>query len=139
MTIGYTATSILITDDGDPSRPPLVLLLDATSEEIAAAHASYSTLIPEPDYAGFYDDLLISSIYKALIYMPKTADLAVALIVFVSQIHRAMAGCVNQDAMQVAIWNLLSQVALTEANGIELAGLMGKHHLTGTYLLAPPR
>ena len=137
MAIAYTATSILITDDGNASRPLLRLPLDATSEEIAAAHASYSTLVPEPDYVGFYSGLLSSLTYQSVVVMPATAEQVKAMVVFVAQIQEAMAGRVSPPTLQGAIWLLLGQVALTQANATELSMLMAKHHLAGTYALAP--
>jgi hypothetical protein len=48
-----------------------------------------------------------------------------------------MAGRVNEQAMQGAIWLLLSQVQLTEQHVAELSALMAQHHLDKSYSLAP--
>ncbi len=53
MAIAYSPTEIRITDDRDPSRPPLVLPATATSSEVAAAAAEYLQPDPAPDYDGF--------------------------------------------------------------------------------------
>ena len=49
-----------------------------------------------------------------------------------------MTGRVNEQAMQGAIWLLLSQVQLGEDNVTELTVLMNTYHLDKTYSLAPP-
>jgi hypothetical protein len=51
--IAYSSTGITITDDRDPSRPPLVLPVGSTSAEVEAAVAEYSPPDPQPDYDGF--------------------------------------------------------------------------------------
>ena len=51
--IAYTPTAIVITDDRDPSRPPLVLPAGSTAAEVDAAVAGYSPPVPPPDYDGF--------------------------------------------------------------------------------------
>jgi hypothetical protein len=92
---------------------------------------------PQPDYVGFYSDLLASATYQAVIQMPATAELARALAVFVSAIQDAMNYRVNTQAMQGAIWLLLGQVALTDEHVAELTELMATHHLDLTYTLTP--
>jgi hypothetical protein len=51
--IAYSSTSVTITDDRDPSRPPLVLPATATPTEVEAAAAEYLQPVPAPDYDGF--------------------------------------------------------------------------------------
>jgi hypothetical protein len=138
MAIQYASNLITITDDRDPTRPPLVLPVTATAAEVEAAVIGYLQPEPTPDYQGFYSGLLNSLTYRSVVLMPATAELARALAIFFSAMQDAMAGRVNPAAMQGAIWLLLSQVALTEAHAIELAGLMATYHLSGSYLLAPP-
>lgn len=92
---------------------------------------------PQPDYVAFYGALLGSSIYSAVITQPATADLARAMVVFVSAIQDCMAGRENQPAMQGAIWLLLSQIPLDQSHAAELTGLMSQHHLAGVYQLQP--
>ena len=92
---------------------------------------------PQPDYVGFYSALLSSATYSAVLQMPATAELARALAVFVSAIQDAMNYRVNPQAMQGAIWLLLSQVALTDEHVAELTELMATHHLDLTYTLTP--
>jgi hypothetical protein len=92
---------------------------------------------PQPDYVGFYSDLLGSATYEAVIGMPATAELARALAVFVSAIQDAMNYRVNPQAMQGAIWLLLGQVALTDEHVAELTELMATHRLDLVYTLQP--
>lgn len=93
---------------------------------------------PVPDYVAFYEALLTSSVYQAVLSQPATAELARAMVVFVSAIQDCMAGRENQSALQGAIWLLLSQLTLEPAHAAELAALMKQHHLAGVYVLQPP-
>jgi len=135
--IAYTLTGVVISDDRDPSRPPLVLPLGSTSAEVEAAALSYLQPQADPDYQGFYSALLSSSVYLAVLQMPATAELARALAVFVSAIQDAMAGRENREALQGAIWLLLGQVTVTEGHIAELSMLMATYHLSKIYSLAP--
>lgn len=92
---------------------------------------------PGPDYIGFYSALLGSTTYQAVLQVPATAELARALAVFVSAIQDAMNYRVNEQAIQGAIWLLLSQVVLTDAHVAELTELMSVYHLDKSYSLAP--
>jgi len=62
--IYYTQTSIVVTDDTDPGRPPLVLPLpgEFTAEAIAAIEAAIAAYMPpfpaDPDWGGFLSQLL---------------------------------------------------------------------------------
>lgn len=137
MAIAYSPTGIIISDDRDPSRPPLVLPVGTASAEVAAAAAEYSQAAIEPDYVGFYSALLGSNIYAAVISQTKTADSAFAMAVFVSAIQDAMASRENRPAMQGAIWLLLSEIPLDMAHVAELTVLMNQYHLAGVYQLQP--
>ena len=92
---------------------------------------------PSPDYQGFYQALLISEVYGAVLDQEATADLARALAVFVSAIQDALNGRVNEQALQGAIWLLLSKLALQPEHLAELHGLMVQFHLGGVYSLFP--
>lgn len=137
MAIAYSTAGIIITDDLNPSRAPLVLPVGTASAEVAAAAAEYSPAIIEPDYVGFYSALLGSNIYAAVINQPKTADSAFAMAVFVSAIQDCMASRENRPAMQGAIWLLLSEIPLDMAHVAELTVLMNQYHLAGVYQLQP--
>ena len=92
---------------------------------------------PGPDYVGFYSALLASTTYQDVLQVPATAELARALVVFVSAIQDAMNYRANPQALQGAIWLLLGQVALNDENLAELMGLMSVYHLDTIYALAP--
>ncbi len=52
--INYTNNGIEITDDHDPSKLPLILPTDTASNEVAAQHGAYQSLIsPDPNWLGF--------------------------------------------------------------------------------------
>lgn len=53
MAISYTITGVIISDDRDRNRPPLVLPAGATSAEVEAAAAAYLDLPREPNFDGF--------------------------------------------------------------------------------------
>ena len=92
---------------------------------------------PGPDYAGFYSALWASTTYQAVLQVPATADLARALVVFVSAIQEAMNYRANPQALQGAIWLLLGQVAWSDENLAELMELMSVYRLDTVYTLAP--
>lgn len=93
--------------------------------------------VPGADYQGFYAALLVSGVYAAVLGQDATADLARALAVFVSAIQDALNGRVNEQALQGAIWLLLSKLTLQPANLAELQALMGQFRLDGIYSLFP--
>lgn len=53
MAISYTATGVIITDDRNPDRAPLMLPAGATSAEVEAAAIAYLDLPPQPNFDGF--------------------------------------------------------------------------------------
>jgi len=65
MAIFYSPTTVAITDDiGD--RPPIVLPIGASLEEVEQAAAAYHTAsLPEPDWPGFLAALLQSAMFGA--------------------------------------------------------------------------
>lgn len=92
---------------------------------------------PQPDYVGFYRALLSSQVYAAVLSLPATAELARAMVVFVSAIQDCMAGRPEPQSMQGAIWLLLGQVTLGDEHVAELAGLMNEHQMNLVYTLQP--
>jgi DNA-binding LytR/AlgR family response regulator len=72
-----------------------------------------------------------------VLQVPATAELARALVVFVSAIQDAMNYRSNPQALQGAIWLLLGQIALTDENLAELMELMSVYRLDTVYTLAP--
>ncbi len=96
---------------------------------------------PSPDYQGFYTALLSSAAYASVLQQSMTSDspaLATLIAIFVSAIGEAMAGRVNQAALQQAVWLLLGNVTATEADLVELQTLLVASHLDGIYSLQPP-
>lgn len=54
MSIQYTATNIIISDESDPSRKPLTLPRNTSPEEVEAAALAYLPQPPlNPDWLGF--------------------------------------------------------------------------------------
>lgn len=138
--ISRTATQIIISDDHDRNRAPVILAATATTAEVEAAAVAYfgeaATRIP-PDYVGFYGGMLVSSVYQTVMAEPSTPDQVKAMLAFVSQLQECMSGRENRDAMQSSIWLLLSRVPLSPGLGAELYGLMQQYHLAGVYQLQP--
>jgi hypothetical protein len=141
MSISHTPAAIIITDDQNPNREPLILAPNASPQQIAAALLAYlgpERLRQPPDYIKFYNALIASSVYANVLSVPATADLARAMAVFVSAIQDCMADRENRNAMQAAIWLLLPELPLDLAHAAELQGLMIEYHLAEIYSLQPP-
>lgn len=93
---------------------------------------------PEPNYRAFYDALLTSQVYGAVVATPgKSGDQAAAMTVFLGAIQDALSGRENRPALQQAIWLLLGQLQLNAASLAELQGLIEQHHLAGVYSMFP--
>jgi hypothetical protein len=141
MSISHTPAGIIITDDQNPNREPLILAPSSSPQEIQAALLAYlgpERLRQPPDYIKFYDALIASSVYASALSVPATASLARAMTVFVSAIQDCMANRENRNAMQAAIWLLLPELPLDLAHAAELQGLMVAHNLSEIYSLQPP-
>ena len=92
---------------------------------------------PQPDYVGFYRALLGSQVYAAVLSLPATAELARAMVVFVSAIQDSMAGRPEPRSLQGAIWLLLGQVTLSDEHAAELGQLFAAYHMDVSYSLQP--
>jgi hypothetical protein len=93
---------------------------------------------PEPNYRAFYDALLASQVYGAVVATPgKSGDQAAAMTVFLGAIQDSLGGRENRIALQQAIWLLLSQLQLSAEGLAELLALMDEHRLSGVYSLSP--
>ena len=95
---------------------------------------------PSPDYVTFYGSLLTSTAYQSVLQQAMTSTspaLATTIAVFASAIGEAMAGRVNQPALQSAVWLLLGTATVSDADEVELQGLLEQSYLAGTYTLAP--
>jgi hypothetical protein len=78
---------------------------------------------PAPDYIGFYNSLLTSSVYQSILQQSMTSDspaISTLIAVFISAISEAMVGRANVAAMQKVIWLLLGSVSFTNADAEEL-------------------
>jgi hypothetical protein len=95
---------------------------------------------PGPDYQGFYSALLVSACYQAVLgeVLSTTSPApAGALAVFVSAMQDCLSGRANPDAMQGAIWLLLSQLNLDMVHVVELQTMLTNAHLDQLYSLTP--
>lgn len=98
-------------------------------------------VVPKPDYRGFYDALLISTVYNAALQQVMAAPTpgpAAALAVLISALQDALNGRPNPPALQSAIWLLLGQLSLPSEAAAELQGLLDAAYLSDLYSLAPP-
>lgn len=93
---------------------------------------------PGPDYRGFYDGLLSSQVYGAVVATPgKSGDQAAAMTVFLGAIQDALSSRENRPALQSAIWLLLGQLQLNAEGLAELQALLDANYLADIYTLAP--
>ena len=74
MAISYTITSVVISDDRDPSRAPLLLPLGATSAEVEAAAAGYFGPPTDPDWTQFRQALRTENGFSAAFQAAMAAD-----------------------------------------------------------------
>ena len=98
-------------------------------------------VLPQPDYRGFYDALLVSGTYSAALQQVMSAPTpgpAAALAVLISALQDALNGRPNPPALQSAIWLLLGQLALPPEAAAELQGLLDAANLAELYSLTPP-
>lgn len=105
---------------------------------------------PEPDFNGFYADLLGSNVYQQTIVPTLRSGASPQLISFMSifrfAIEDAMNGRIqpnqpaNPNSLQSALWLLMeaAQSVLTADDLQELQTLMDLHNLSNTYVLVPP-
>lgn len=98
-------------------------------------------VVPQPDYRGFYDALLVSATYSAALQQVMSASTpgpAAALAVLISALQDALNGRPNPPALQSAIWLLLGQLTLPPEAATELQGLLDAANLSELYSLTPP-
>jgi hypothetical protein len=72
--IAYTLAGIVISDDRDPSRAPLLLPLGATSAEVEAAAATYLGPPTDPDWTQFRQALRTENGFSAAFQAAMAAD-----------------------------------------------------------------
>lgn len=93
---------------------------------------------PGPDYQSFYDAILGSSVYQAVVLAEgKTGDQAAAMTVFLGAIQETKNIKENRAAMQGAIWLLLSELQLTTAGLAELQAIMDETRMSPVYTMQP--
>jgi len=132
--------------DPEPSYNPIEeYLVPSTAIDLDALAYTYGWMVeplppPGPDYQGFYSALLISACYQAVLaeVLSTTSPApAGALAVFVSAMQDCLSGRANPDAMQGAIWLLLSQLNLDMVHVVELQTMLTNAHLDQLYSLTP--
>jgi hypothetical protein len=74
MAISYLQSGIVITDDSNPGREPLILPPDATSDDVAAAALAYLGPVIEPDWAQFRRALRTENGFSAAFSVAMTTD-----------------------------------------------------------------
>ena len=117
MAISYQQSGIVITDDHNPSRPPLVLPADATPAEVAAAAAPYHEQPPSPDWSQFRQALRTENGYAPAFSAAMVADpmagvgLAIGLDAFrrdgnygdfLDELQSAFAALPQEQALHIA-------------------------------------
>lgn len=95
----------------------------------------------EPDYLAFWDAVLVSSAYAALLGAAMSSlPVNTALTAFIAAFQDAKEGRPNAGAIQACIFLVMGTAAqgLTAEHLAELQGLMDGHHLSSLYTLQPP-
>jgi hypothetical protein len=90
------------------------------------------------DYQGFWDALLISSVYQS-IRAQSIQSLAVntCCTEFIAAMTDAKMGRPNRDAIQACIWLLMAELTLSADEVTELQGLLADAQMDGVYTLQP--
>jgi hypothetical protein len=94
---------------------------------------------PGPDYAGFYDDLIASSVYqsisfKAALFQPLLA----ASTEFIAAFGDAKADRPNPDAIQMTVWKLMYWLNPGETEITAIQAMLAANHLDALYSLEVP-
>jgi len=74
MGIAYTTTGVIVTDDRNPDRKPLVLPADAPPADVSAAVAAYIGPTYEPDWTQFRQALRTENGFSAAFSAAMVAD-----------------------------------------------------------------
>lgn len=104
----------------------------ATAEEMEAAQ-------PQPDYQGFYDELISHPIYlmisgKAALFQPLLA----ASTEFIAAFADAKLGRPSPDAIRTTVWKMMYWMQPSAAETAILQSLLASHNLDTLYTLTPP-
>lgn len=94
---------------------------------------------PEPDYEGFYNDLIAHPVYqsismKAALFQPLLA----ASTEFIAAFGDAKAGRPNPDAIRMTVWKLMYWLQPSEAEAAAIQTMLAANHLDGLYSLGIP-
>jgi hypothetical protein len=96
---------------------------------------------PVPDYLAFWDAVLVSQIYAAMLGHAMTSlPTNTALTAFIAAFQDAKEGRPNVPAIQACIYLAMQAAAevLTKADLLELHELMVQHRLSDVFALTPP-
>lgn len=90
------------------------------------------------DYYGFWDALLISSVYQTIrTQATQSLEVNTCCTEFIAAISDAKAGRVNKDALQACIWLLMAALTLTAEETEELERVLAAGGLNAVYRLTP--
>ena len=139
MSIRYSPLTITIYDDvGD--RPPIVLSSSASIEEVEAALEFYHPPVsPDPDYIGFYNELIDHPVYslistKAAFFQPLLA----ASTEFIAAFADAKAGNPNPDAIRMTVWRLLYWLQPSSDELAAISAMLDSNNMADLYPLTIP-
>jgi len=134
--IKYTITSIVIFDDRDTDRDPVILPLTASSADIEAAAAAYFGPTVEPDWTQFRQALRSENGFSAAFSAAMVADpmAGVALAIGLDAFRRDGDHGDFLDALQTAFAALPQEQALHIA--AELLDLAVRCHMPAEFITA---
>jgi hypothetical protein len=94
---------------------------------------------PEPNYTGFYDDLIAHPVYQAISMKAATFQpLAFACTEFAAALGDAKAGRPNPDAIRMSVWKLLYWLQPGAEEKAAVQQIVDKNNLEGLYSLEIP-
>jgi hypothetical protein len=93
--------------------------------------------LPQPDYQGFYNGLLVSQAYQVIrAQAVDSPRLTLAAVEFIAAMGDAKLGKANVDALQACLGNIAATATNLEAtHWDEIGGLLVAHGLHGLYQL----
>jgi hypothetical protein len=93
--------------------------------------------MPQPDYQGFYDALLVSQAYQAIRAQAVVSlPLTLAAVEFIAAMGDAKLGKANVAALQACLGNIATAATdLDATHWVEIGGLLMAHGLADTYQL----
>ena len=93
--------------------------------------------LPQPDYQGFYDGLLVSQAYQVIRGQAVASlPLTLAAVEFIAAMGDAKLGKANVAALQACLGNIAATATgLNATHWAEIGGLLAAHGLADTYQL----